>query len=77
MHVRWVGQLLVFFALLLVFWNVLESMFGRWVVMSWFSGLSPIDVMFMIAVGLVALMCAGMRTPPSGGASDQRTKTVW
>jgi protein-S-isoprenylcysteine O-methyltransferase Ste14 len=77
MHVRWVGQLLVFFALLLVIYNVLQSMFGRWVVMSWFSGLSPIDVMFMIAVGLVAMMCMGRPPPPIGASGDQRTKTIW
>ena len=78
MRVRLIGQLLLGFAFLLIVWNVLESEFGHWTVRRWFSGWTPVDVMFVIAVGLVGLMVLGSdQTRPPGAGPNQRTRTLW
>ena len=77
MHIRWIGQLLVLFAFGLIVWNLLVSEFGKWTVRGWFGDLSPVDVMFIVAVGLVAMMIFGSRQPPSSGQSANCTRTVW
>ncbi|MCA9304732.1 MAG: hypothetical protein KC996_11475 [Phycisphaerales bacterium] len=79
MRVRLIGQLLLGFAFLLIVWNVLESEFGYWTVRRWFSGWTPVDVMFVIAVGLVGLMVLGsdQTRPPGSGQPPQRTRTLW
>lgn len=76
MHIRWVGQLLVAFALLLIVWNILISEFGRSSVLRSLDWLNPIDVMFLIAVGLVGLLALGGRSPPGGG-NPRQTRTIW
>tara|TARA_X000001316_G_C882891_1_gene7741 strand:+ start:215 stop:448 length:234 start_codon:yes stop_codon:yes gene_type:complete len=77
MRVRSLGQLVLGFAFLLIVWNVLESEFGYWTVRWWFAGLSPVDVMFLIAVGLVGLMVMGSSPPPPPPGSSGRTRTIW
>lgn len=77
MRVRSLGQLVLGFAFMLIVWNVLESEFGYWTVRSWFHGWTPVDVMFVIAVGLVGLLVtgSGSQRPPPGASG--RTHTIW
>lgn len=78
MRVRLIGQLLLGFAFLLIVWNVLESEFGYWTVRRWFSGWTPVDVMFVIAVGIVGLIVLGSdQSRPPGSGPSQRTRTLW
>jgi len=77
MRLRFLGQLVLGFAFFLIAWNVLESEFGYWTVRRWFSGWTPVDVMFFIAVGLVGLMVlgSGSQRPPPGASGP--TRTIW
>ena len=77
MRIRSLGQLVLGFAFLLIVWNVLESEFGHRTVRGWFQGWTPVDVMFLIAVGLTALVVlgSGSRPPPPGPPG--RTRTIW
>ena len=77
MHIRYVGQILVFFAFALIVWNILVSEFGRWTVRSWFDGITPVDVMFLIAVGMVALLLLTDRRSSGGGGQPPKTRTMW
>ena len=75
MRLNWLGQTLVISAILTLVWNVLISTYGKWTVLGWFRDLSPVDVMFLLAVGLVALMLSsGRGGPPS---APNRPKTTW
>jgi len=77
MHIRSLGQLVLGFAFILIVWNVLESEFGYWTVRRWFSDLSPVDVMFLIALGLVGLMVLGSGSQPPSSRPPGRTRTFW
>lgn len=77
MHVRVLGQILFFFAIALIVWNLLISEFGRWRVLAWFDGITPVDVMFFIAVAMVALLVVGDRRQPPAGGSSAGPKTYW
>lgn len=80
MRLNSVGQLLLAFALGLIAWTVITSTFGKWTVLAWFEKLTPIDVMFLILLGLVGLLTLGGGDPPqrsAPGSGRTRTRTIW